>query len=250
MPLRIPVRHVLTGCFGLCLWLMTGLPVIAGELPGVRFQPVKPAVAGDKFAETAAFDTGLRRQINVDGAWTAGDIQSAAVSGGGYRRNLSAEGLGANLALPVMPALSEVVSLVWEREVEGGRHRVSADYLFRNSALFRTGGSLKASAAFTEKRGGAVSIRPLMDPTLLPAGSDLAVRLYHRGEPLRGTVIRALHTGSGQQASAVSDGQGIAIVRLQSGGEWQLSFDLRDARETDASVLHTAVLQFSIPEAK
>ena len=92
----------------------------------------------------------------------------------------------------------------------------------------------------------AVEIRALMDPTAVMLPSDIAVRVYVRGDGAPGVTVIATHEPSGASRSSAADARGIANVRLDRPGAWRVEFhSLEPAEDDDADwVLHSGTLTF------
>lgn len=132
------------------------------------------------------------------------------------------------------------------RRVESGKALVRVE----------AGGSDPVSIA-TSKTGQAVEIRPLMDPTVLEVGSDLAVRVYSRVPgPSEGLVI-ATNAATGEVVRAPTNEFALAVIPIEHAGRWKLEFHAVDVGQSGpASVennvpadwtVHTATLTFVVP---
>lgn len=119
------------------------------------------------------------------------------------------------------------------------KHYVSSKYLRRSATHNK-----RPMQAFTAKVAYPISIRPIADPTLLPAGSDLPVRLYLRGQPVSGALLTAENKLTHSHQSTHSDSSGFAVIKLQEAGNWQLSFSQIPLQSEVADTLYTAVLEF------
>lgn len=119
-------------------------------------------------------------------------------------------------------------------------------------ALVRVGGDRQPSPVATSKTGQTVEIRPLMDPTTLLPGSDLAVRLYAKIPGAAGGTLLATNTTTGEQVRATADGFAIANVPIAAAGRWRLEFHAAalnaDAARDAEWVVHTATLTFDVHE--
>lgn len=108
-----------------------------------------------------------------------------------------------------------------------------------------------AASIATSKTGQAVEIRPLMDPTALIPGSDLAVRVYSRLGEATGGLVLATNATTGETVRAVADDSGIAILRIGGAGRWRLEFHAVAAHPGAGDAryaLHTATLTFDVEE--
>lgn len=107
----------------------------------------------------------------------------------------------------------------------------------------------------TSKTGQVVEIRPLMDPTAIVPGGDLAVRVYSRVPgPADGLVI-ATNVTTGETVRARTNETSLAVIPIGNAGRWRLEFHaiepLEDAAEDDAEgtaewAVHTATLTFDV----
>lgn len=96
----------------------------------------------------------------------------------------------------------------------------------------------------TDKTGLRAEIRALMDPTALPPGSDLSVRVYINGDKRAGAVLTAAR---GQTMHRVTANEsGIAFVPLTEPGEWRVQFH-HAAIEPEGFTLYSGTLTFQVP---
>ena len=99
------------------------------------------------------------------------------------------------------------------------------------------------------KTGQAVEIRALMDPTLTPVGSDVALRVYSDGAKIAKARLTARHE-SGQVQYLRADGDGIANLRITAAGKWRVEMHHATALAGDPAAdweLRTATLTFTAP---
>jgi hypothetical protein len=120
-------------------------------------------------------------------------------------------------------------------------------------ALLRVEDEAKNIASIaTSKTGQPVEIRPLMDPTALRPGADLAVRLHAKGPGGAGGVVIATNTTTGVAVRSVADSSSIANIHIESGGRWRLEFHVVEpnaAEDVEAEwIVHTATLTFDVTE--
>jgi len=109
--------------------------------------------------------------------------------------------------------------------------------------LVRRGGDVPDGGA-VGKSGLAAEIRPLMDPTVLPLGATLPVRVYVEGASLSGATLEAL-APDGTKRAISADREGIAHVLLDRAGRWRLVFHhLRESK--GESTLFTGTLTFEV----
>ncbi len=95
------------------------------------------------------------------------------------------------------------------------------------------------SATAQSKTGQAVELRPLADPTTVPIGSVLPVKVYGAFDPA-GAIVVARQLESGARARSTADGDGVARVTLSEGGPWSVTTvdarALRGDEEADVEV--------------
>lgn len=109
----------------------------------------------------------------------------------------------------------------------------------------------------TSKTGQVVEIRPLMDPTAIVPGSDLAVRVYSRVPgPADGLVI-ATNVTTGETVRAPTNATSLAVIPIGEAGRWRLEFHAVEPAEAGADTdeegtaewtVHTATLTFDVGE--
>jgi len=105
------------------------------------------------------------------------------------------------------------------------------------------------SAVAQSKSGQAVEIRALADPTRVPVGSDLPVRVYVDGEKRTGVRVLASSVTGGTRQGQVTDATGACHFRITHEGEWRVEVhDLTAAKDKSTAywVLHTATLTFFV----
>lgn len=123
-------------------------------------------------------------------------------------------------------------------------------------ALVRVeGGDAEPVSIATSKTGQVVEIRPLMDPTAIVPGSDLAVRVYSRVPgPADGLVI-ATNVTTGEIVRAPTNGTSLVVVPIGGAGRWRLEFHAVEPLEAAAGTegdgaaewaVHTATLTFDV----
>lgn len=100
----------------------------------------------------------------------------------------------------------------------------------------------------TSKSGQAVEIRPLMDPTSVVLGSDLAVRIYASIPGSAGGVVLATNSSTGEVVRATTNDSSVANITVSSPGRWRLEFHAVTAvDEGDVRwLVHTATLTFDV----
>jgi len=90
------------------------------------------------------------------------------------------------------------------------------------------------------------------NPSLLTPGSDLAVTLLYRGQPLKGALITAIRRRDGQRMSVRSDTAGRARFVLPADGDWLIKAVHMTAAPANANadwVSYWASLTFEVPAA-
>jgi hypothetical protein len=92
------------------------------------------------------------------------------------------------------------------------------------------------------KTGAAIEILPLVSPEAVSLGSDLPVRVYHRGASQVGRRIEA-HRPDGSVDVQVSRAGGLADFRVAQAGRWVLRFS-----KTSALGEQTAELVFDVED--
>lgn len=102
----------------------------------------------------------------------------------------------------------------------------------------------------TSKTGQPTEIRPLMDPTALTPGSDLAVKLYARTGSDRQGVVTATNATTGDVVRAISGDSRIANIPIATAGRWRLEFHAAEwiGGEAPRYEIHTATLTFDVRE--
>ena len=90
------------------------------------------------------------------------------------------------------------------------------------------------------------------NPSLLAAGSELAVTLVYRGQPVKGALITAIRRKDGQRMSVRSDAAGRARFVLPADGDWLIKTVHMTAAPANANaewVSYWASLTFEVPTA-
>ncbi|MEP0847664.1 MAG: DUF4198 domain-containing protein [Phycisphaerae bacterium] len=216
-------------------------------------------------------------------AWRAADVAWFFVRDGAEQRNverIQPAGNGQTLAVTVKRPGVTIIGLDRRASVEhvraaeldaflkahavsptpgGSARRAKADAPLRvkrvesartmvrvsDGAMEGSGGS----AVATSKTGQAVEIRPLFDPTLLAAGSDLPVRVYAGGRAREGVTVRATHIGTGGSHDAVTDREGITALPIDRTGVWRVEFHASDGAGADDAadlVLYSGTMTFEV----
>ena len=145
--------------------------------------------------------------------------RSVRESAEGFRRYLVLEGAPEALAR-------------YEREGKLPTDSITRRYTKYAKTLVEVG--REGPRAFDRAAGHTLEFIPVQDPTALRAGDAFAVRLLYRGQPLAGARIHAsgvpmepgmsLEAASAQavDTTAETDAQGVARVRIESGGLWNV----------------------------
>lgn len=185
-------------------------------------------------------------KINKTSNWAIGKIKRVKVASAGKARSiLNSDKLNNKLKLPQANQLKQYVTdlqlkiplvnnahqrvnILWEENKNSMKNYFSSTWLIRGN------NDNQIAASFMAKSPNPISIRPLIDPTIMNKGSDFPVRLYVEGTAMDNQTITAKHVSSKFTYSFVSDKDGIASIRLPLSGEWQLSFEyLGKIHETD-----------------
>ncbi len=193
-------------------------------------------------------------------AWVAGEpgVLLLGVDLAARVETVSAESFAA-FVRRVLPASrrGDLVGLLESGRAEG---TVAVQRVESGKALVRVeaGGSDPVSIA-TSKTGQAVEIRPLMDPTAIELGSDLAVRVYSRVPGPSDGVVIATNTTTGEVVRAPTNETSLAIIPIESAGKWRLEFHAVDVAAAGLGgdgegehadwIVHTATLTFVVPVA-
>ncbi len=107
------------------------------------------------------------------------------------------------------------------------------------------------SQIVTAKTGQKASIRPVMDPTGLRAGSDVPFRVYTDGRAVGGGILTAVNAATGRTQTVTGDSAGICQVHIDSTGLWRLQFHhavTSPDSEADWN-LYSATLTFEVTRA-
>lgn len=135
------------------------------------------------------------------------------------------------------------------REQVRVRHIRSAKALIRVAPAGGEPESFVDASTAVSKSGQVVEIRPFNDPTLIPPGGDLPMRMYVGGDALGHPRVRGTHAASGassEPAPATTPG-----LPISEAGPWRVEFHhaapLTGDPEADW-VFYTATLTFSAPE--
>jgi hypothetical protein len=129
------------------------------------------------------------------------------------------------------------------RAGEGPAHRILQDHL-------RSGPGGDSSPV--GKTGQAVEIRSLMDPTVTPPGSDVALRAFSDGGKVAGAHLTARHIQSGRVQELTTNTEGIANLHISDAGLWRIEFHRATKLAGDPEAeweLRTATLTFTSPAA-
>lgn len=107
------------------------------------------------------------------------------------------------------------------------------------------------SATAQSKTGQTVELRPLADPTAVPIGAVLPLKVYGVFDTAGRTVV-ARHVARDVKHVATTDPAGIAAVTIDAAGTWQV--EVHDARRPDESddfewEIRSATLTFDVSAA-
>jgi hypothetical protein len=105
------------------------------------------------------------------------------------------------------------------------------------------------SAIAQSKTGQAAEIRPLADPTMVKAGSDLPVRVYVDGSKKARVRVSATSVAAGKTYEFVTDATGAGHFRVTHPGVWRIEFchvePLANDQQADWA-LYCATLTFQV----
>lgn len=104
----------------------------------------------------------------------------------------------------------------------GGKRKWVESYSKHAKTFIRVGRPLEDLSS-TRPLGLGLELVPERDPTALDAGQTLTVLVLHRGRPLAGFAVGAIHEGSENATFARTDSAGRARVVLASRGRWLLN---------------------------
>lgn len=109
----------------------------------------------------------------------------------------------------------------------------------------------RPSQIVTAKTGQKASIRPVMDPTGLRAGSDVPFRVYTDGRAVGGGILTATNAATGRTQTVTGDSAGICQIHIDSTGLWRLQFHQAvPSPDSDADWnLYSATLTFEVTRA-
>ncbi len=98
----------------------------------------------------------------------------------------------------------------------------SLEIIESSSALVVVGTDGSHSAA-SSKAALKAEIRPLMDPTALFSGDELAVKFYVEGDKVPGAALTARNIRTGEEIEFSTDANGLCNIKLTSVGIWRLA---------------------------
>ncbi len=115
--------------------------------------------------------------------------------------------------------------------------------------VLREDGAAVQDHTATSKSGQQAEIRPLMDPTTIPPGGDLPVRVYTLGAGAGGARLVASHVESGERFEFAADSKGIASFTITRPGVWAIeSICVEPPREPGGDwTAAIATLSFEVP---
>lgn len=115
--------------------------------------------------------------------------------------------------------------------------------------VLREDGAAVQDHTATSKSGQQAEIRPLMDPTTIPPGGDLPVRVYTLGAGAGGARLVASHLESGERLEFAADSKGIASFTITQPGVWAIeSICVEPPREPAGDwTAAIATLSFEVP---
>ena len=122
----------------------------------------------------------------------------------------------------------------------------SATTLIRVAA---PGAQVVPSVIAMSKTGQKVEIRPLSDPTMVPVGRDLPLRVYVGASKEAGAKVQATSLDGGTTVAATTDSSGAAHFRITHTGQWRIEFHYAEPNVTDADIdwdIRSATLTFEV----
>jgi len=114
------------------------------------------------------------------------------------------------------------------------------------------GAPRRGSPTAVSKTGQRVEIRPLMDPSAIEVGGDLALRLYVDGDKRADATLVAVHIPSGARQTITPHPTAIANININQSGRWRLEMSALDPGPAGADadwILYSATLTFEVPAA-
>lgn len=102
----------------------------------------------------------------------------------------------------------------------------------------------------TSKAGQVVEIRPFMDPAASPVGSDVALKVYIRGDAVQDAVVTATNASTGEVQHVNLAPSGNGFFHVASPGLWRLEFRkaIRTEKENQPPwTVYSATLTFATP---
>jgi len=162
--------------------------------------------------------------------------------------------IGADFA----PRIQTIPAKEWEAFVkalttvapERGAQQVKVRRIESCKTILRSGPGGDSSPV--GKTGQAVEIRSLMDPTVTPSGSDVALRAFSDGGKVAGGHLTARHIQSGRVQELTTNTEGIANLHISDAGLWRIEFHRATKLAGDPEAeweLRTATLTFTSPAA-
>lgn len=112
-------------------------------------------------------------------------------------------------------------------------------------------GTRVSRSAALNKTGQRVEIRPLFDPTQIPVGSDLPVRVYVKGSKEVGAKVQARPATEARAAARETDSAGATYFTIPSTGVWRIEFHHAEPLANDLQadwVLYSATLTFEVAQ--
>jgi photosystem II stability/assembly factor-like uncharacterized protein len=184
----------------------------AGEVE-LRLEPADP---GDRTAE-----------------WC--DVERLVLRSGSAQQNRSAETLsgrrGSSLRLATSPGSPALLAATVIRPA-GDRRQLSV----AKRVVASGDGLRRPNPGFLSPIGLPAEIVPFRDPTLLEPGEDLPLRLLVRGNPAAGALLDVRSPQGLDPTRLRASESGFVHLRIDSPGEWQLSFEAPRAGEAEPIV--------------
>ena len=277
-PEVIPLRPTLSHFVRLAVLALVASPAAAqtvhfletpGDLRRTPGQVLELALARveDGRRSAAAFPPDERRArllVRADGTQENLEHAPLAADGGLFRARIPLPHADANLiGLELLPRTESVARATWQRFAEeklGARAAAGlpAELRVRRvetlELLVRVlapGDEARPSATAHSKSGLAFELRPLMDPTCLPPGSDLPLKVYAPEGEGEGLRISARNLPSGAVMHLETRAGGIADLPISHPGIWTVEVHRLAPVASDAGAdleLHSSTLVFETPQ--
>lgn len=179
--------------------------------------------------------------------WREQHVRWLFVRGGGRQANLDRVPPGPRVMLELSTPGATMIGLdaPWTVDAMGTRHVRSAAALLLVTA---GDGDVPPSATAVSKSGLEVEIRPIMDPTNAAVGSDIAFRLYRKGDAQAGTALIARHA-DGESQRILTGPEGFATMHVTKPGVWLVS-TMFTRMAAEVPEVCSGTLTFKVPEVQ